>query len=84
MHIGITLNRIIASCSIPLIYPWTQDDDGELYWDGALVANTPLSAAFDAVSGHPIDEPMEIVIVLLNPWWGHQPRPRAEAYTATR
>jgi NTE family protein len=78
VHIGITMNRIMASCSIPLLYPWTQDDDGELYWDGALVANTPLSAAFDAVSGHPIDEPMEIVIVLLNPWWdiNHSPAPR--------
>jgi len=78
VHIGITINRIMASCSIPLLYPWTQDDDGELYWDGALVANTPLSAAFDAVSGHHIAEPMEIVIVLLNPWWdiNHSPAPR--------
>ena len=77
-HIGITINRIIASCSIPLLYPWTRDNDGELYWDGALVANTPLSAAFDAVSGHPIDEPMEVVVVLLNPWWdiNHRPAPR--------
>jgi predicted acylesterase/phospholipase RssA len=27
--------RIIASCSIPMVYPWTEDEDGELYWDGA-------------------------------------------------
>lgn len=66
---GVTLRRIIASCSIPLVYPWTQDYDGELYWDGALVANTPLGAAFDAVADRSLDEPMEIVVVLLNPWW---------------
>jgi predicted acylesterase/phospholipase RssA len=69
VHTGITLKRIIASCSIPLMYPWTRDDNGEVYWDGALVANTPLGAAFDAVSERPLQEPMEIVIVLLNPWW---------------
>jgi len=69
MRHGITLKRVLASCSIPLVYPWTKDDDGELYWDGALVANTPLGAAFDAVRDRPIDEPMEVVVVLLNPWW---------------
>jgi len=69
VQVGVTLKRIVASCSIPLMYPWTKDDDGELYWDGALVANTPLGAAFDAVADRPIEEEMEIVIVLLNPWW---------------
>lgn len=66
---SVTIRRIIASCSIPLMYPWTQDENGELYWDGALVANTPLGAAFDAVRSVPLEVPMEIVIVLLNPWW---------------
>lgn len=65
---GITVKRIIASCSIPMVYPWTQDDDGELYWDGALVANTPLGAAFDAVQDRPIEEVMEVVVVMMNPW----------------
>jgi NTE family protein len=65
---GVTIRRIIASCSIPLVYPWTKDEDGEIYWDGALVANTPLGAAFDAVRGRPMEEDMEIVVVLLNPW----------------
>lgn len=88
---GITIKRIIASCSIPLVYPWTQDDDGELYWDGALVANTPLGAAFDAVSDRPMSEPMEVVTVLLNPWWQssdlelpqHQQLPQDFAEAAT-
>ncbi|MCI0712787.1 MAG: patatin-like phospholipase family protein [Chloroflexi bacterium] len=66
---GITLRRILASCSIPLIYPWTYDTDGEVYWDGAIVANTPLGDALDAVRGYPQDEPMEAVVVLLTPWW---------------
>jgi NTE family protein len=66
---GITLNRILASCSIPLVYPWTYDTDGEVYWDGAIVANTPLGNALDAVRGFPPGEPMEVVVVLLTPWW---------------
>src|SRR5215213_3270090 len=38
---GITADRILASCSIPLVYPWTFDSGTEsYYWDGALVANT--------------------------------------------
>lgn len=66
---GITLRRILASCSIPGVYPWTKDEDGELYWDGALVANTPLGAAFDVVGERLITEPMEVVVVMMTPWW---------------
>lgn len=66
---GITIQRILASCSIPLVYPWTFDEDtAELYWDGALVANTPLSGALDAAQEWPVDVPMEAVIVLMTPW----------------
>jgi NTE family protein len=65
----ITIKRIVASCSIPILYPWTQDDDGEIYWDGAVVANTPLGAAFDVVRDRPMTEAMEVVIVMMTPWW---------------
>lgn len=65
----ITLKRIIASCSIPMVYPWTEDDDGELYWDGAVVNNTPLGPAFEATRHRPIEEPMEVVVVMMTPWW---------------
>ena len=65
----ITLRRIIASCSIPMVYPWTRDTDGAVYWDGAVVANTPLGPAFDVVRDRPLSEPMEAVIVLMTPWW---------------
>ena len=65
----ITLRRIIASCSIPMVYPWTRDTDGAVYWDGAVVANTPLGPAFDVAHDRPLAEPMEAVIVLMTPWW---------------
>lgn len=65
----ITVERILASCSIPLVYPWTEDKPTQsLYWDGALVANTPLGAALDLI-GKDVDTPAEIVIVMMTPWW---------------
>ena len=65
---GITKERILASCSIPLVYPWTEDKETEsLYWDGALVANTPLGAALDLM-GKDVDVPGEVVIVMMTPW----------------
>ncbi|MFW5691371.1 MAG: patatin-like phospholipase family protein [Chloroflexota bacterium] len=72
MQAPITLRRIIASCSIPLVYPWTQDDldpAGSIYWDGAVISNTPLGAAFDVVRDRDVTEDMEIVIVMMTPWW---------------
>ncbi len=54
------LDHIIASCSIPIVYPATQLHEN-LYWDGATVANTPLGPAIDAGAE-------EIVVVLMTPW----------------
>lgn len=71
----ITLRRIIASCSIPVIYPWTRDTDGAVYWDGAIVANTPLGYAFDAVRDRPMAEAMETIIVMMTPWWETDEKP---------
>lgn len=88
----ITVRRIIASCSIPLVYPWTKDDDGEIYWDGAVLANTPFGIAFDAVRDRPIEEPMEVLVVMMTPWWENEsdsvphknlPQDFAEAMTWT-
>ena len=56
----IHLDHIIASCSIPLIYPATELNES-LYWDGATVANTPLGPAIDAGAE-------EIVVVIMTPW----------------
>jgi predicted acylesterase/phospholipase RssA len=67
---NITVDRILASCSIPLVYPWTFDlETNAYYWDGALVANTPIGAALDAMRDIPSDVPAEIVVVLMTPWW---------------
>jgi NTE family protein len=66
---GITADRILASCSIPLVYPWTFDPGTEsFYWDGALVANTPLGAAIDLM-GEDTNIPAEVVVVMMTPWW---------------
>jgi NTE family protein len=77
---GVTLKRIIASCSIPLVYPWTHDEEtNAVYWDGALVANTPMGAALDVVRDKPVEIPMEVIVVLMTPWWesGEAPPQRA-------
>lgn len=55
----ITVKHILASCSIPVVYPWT-DIDGDLLWDGAVVANTPLRPAID-------EGAEEVYVVLLSP-----------------
>ena len=66
---GITVRRIVASCSIPLVYPWTYDADTRaVYWDGAVVNNTPIGVAMDAASDRPGDDVMEVVVVLMTPW----------------
>jgi len=56
----IGLDHIIASCSIPIVYPATQLNES-LFWDGATVANTPLGPAIDAGAE-------EIVVVIMTPW----------------
>lgn len=63
----ITVRRIVASCSIPMVYPWTKDG-ADFYWDGAVVENTPLGSAFEVCRDRPIEEPMEIVVVMMTPW----------------
>jgi NTE family protein len=67
---GITVDRVLASCSIPLVYPWTFDAETQAhYWDGAVVANTPLGSAFDAFDDPSMDRPVEVLVVLMTPWW---------------
>jgi NTE family protein len=70
VHPRITRERILASCSIPLVYPWTEDQEtNALYWDGALVANTPLGAALDLMQMRTdVNTPAEVIIVMMTPW----------------
>lgn len=67
---GISLKHIMASASIPAVYPWTQIDD-RFYWDGAFINNTPLGAVLDAA--HTLDpdgdRALEVACVLLSPWY---------------
>jgi len=67
-QVPITLDHILASCSIPLVYPPTKVDD-VVFWDGGTVANTLLGPAIDAGAE-------DIVVVLMTPWEDEQDRPR--------
>jgi NTE family protein len=58
-QIAITPAHIIASCSVPLVYPWTRVGRSH-FWDGAVMANTPLASAIDAGAD-------EVLVVLLSP-----------------
>jgi NTE family protein len=81
---GITADRILASCSIPLVYPWTFDPGTDaFYWDGALVANTPLGAAIDLM-GDDASVPAEVVVVMMTPWWESSAPAPAKAETEPR
>jgi NTE family protein len=71
-RVELTLDHLLASCSIPMVYPPTEID-GISFWDGGTVANTPLGPAIDAGAD-------DIVVVLMTPWEDEQNRPR---YTAT-
>ncbi|TGM23345.1 patatin-like phospholipase family protein [Leptospira meyeri] len=56
------IEHILASSAIPMIFPW-QIIDGDPYWDGGVMANTPILPALT-------HEASEIVVVLLSPVGG--------------
>lgn len=55
----IKLEHLLASSAMPLLFPW-QEIDGEPYWDGGVMVNTPLFPALDCGAD-------EIIVVLLSP-----------------
>lgn len=59
---NLQIEHILASSAIPMIFPW-QIIDGEPYWDGGVMANTPILPALT-------HEASEIVVVLLSPVGG--------------
>ena len=70
----ITIDHVLASAAIPVVFPW-QRIDGELYWDGGLMANTPIGPALERGA-------REIVVVLMAPVKGlsvELPRTRRRA-----
>lgn len=71
----IQLEHVLASSAIPIFFPW-QLIDNEPYWDGGLMANTPIYPALEKGA-------KEIVVVLLSPIGGNNqlglPTTRKEA-----
>jgi NTE family protein len=59
----IRLDHLMASSSIPIVYPWTAIG-AEKYWDGAVLANTPLEPVIDLAE----DQPIDILVVMMTPW----------------
>ncbi|MGC1302002.1 MAG: patatin-like phospholipase family protein [Caulobacteraceae bacterium] len=43
---ALTPTHILASCALPPAFPAVRID-GDLYWDGGIVSNTPVEAVFD-------------------------------------
>lgn len=68
-NMELTAKRLLASSSIPILFPMVEDE-GHVYWDGGTVVNTPLRPAIEAGA-------TEIVTVLLSPVGAHPlPPPR--------
>jgi NTE family protein len=59
----IGMEHLMASASIPIVYPWTEIGGGK-YWDGAVLANTPLDPVIDLAG----DEDTDIIVVMMTPW----------------
>ena len=55
----IGIQHLMASSAIPVVFPW-QYVNGQPYWDGGLMANTPIAPAID-------EEAKDIIVVLLSP-----------------
>lgn len=60
----ITMDHLMASSAIPAVYPWVEIED-KRYWDGAVLANTPLGAVIDLAGNEDID----ILVVMMTPWY---------------
>lgn len=58
-NMEITPARLLASASIPILFPMIEDE-GRHYWDGGTVVNTPLRPAIEAGA-------TEITCVLVSP-----------------
>jgi NTE family protein len=71
----ISVKHILASAAIPMVFPW-QKIGTQLYWDGGLMANTPILPLLEK-------DIRDIVVVLLSPI-GHLdsdiPKNRSEVF----
>ena len=55
----IDIDHVMASSAMPILFPW-QNIKGEPYWDGGVMANSPLLPALEQGMD-------EIIVVLLSP-----------------
>ncbi|GIX42549.1 MAG: alpha/beta hydrolase [Leptospiraceae bacterium] len=70
----IDIEHVMASSAIPILFPW-QYIDGEPYWDGGVMANTPILPALERGV-------KEVIVVLLSPVGGQKlplPQTRRDA-----
>src|SRR3712207_96023 len=64
----LSIRHILASGALPPAFPAVRID-GELYWDGGILSNTPVKAVFD-------DDPRRSGLVFtVNIWRPHGPEP---------
>jgi NTE family protein len=71
----ISVRHVMASSAIPMVFPW-QFIDGEPYWDGVTLGNTPIMPALERGA-------KEIIAVLLSPVGAFpQPLPRTHMQVA--
>ena len=68
---SLTIEHIMASSAIPIVFPWEMID-GEAYWDGGLAVNTPLLPAIQR-------DAREIVAVVFAPVQGLKRLPATQA-----
>lgn len=45
-HMEIDIRHVLASCALPPAFPAVRVE-GNLYWDGGILSNTPIEAVFD-------------------------------------
>lgn len=68
----ITPEHVVASSSIPPFYPAARVN-GELFWDGGIVDNTPLDPVLDDQDQHP---GRDTLVFMIDLWNGRGPEPR--------
>lgn len=67
-----TLDHILSSAAIPPLYPGVRIN-GELYWDGGVVDNTPLEPVLDDQAANPARHTLVFMVDL---WGNTEQEPR--------
>ncbi|HTJ91045.1 MAG TPA: patatin-like phospholipase family protein [Acidocella sp.] len=73
---ALTVDHVMASGALPPAFPAIRID-GQLYWDGGILSNTPVEAVFD-------DTPRQSAVVFVVHVWnptGPEPQTMAEVIT---